>query len=155
MRTLNFRPKAALPLLMSLVCGCLISSGVFSQQYHLSSDANNLNLRDINGNARVTKPTYEPSKHIENKTSVVLTNVVVSPVKVYPTTIAGDHVNINSRLPVERIIITSTNGTNLFTKELSGQSDYISLNLPSLKKGMYLLTCIGNGWRSTDKILVP
>jgi len=87
--------------------------------------------------------------------TIKLSGDIVSPVKVYPTIISGNHVNINAALPVERITLTGQDGSVAFIKDLNGQKDYISLNIPALGKGMYFLTCFGNKWTTTDKLLIP
>lgn len=87
--------------------------------------------------------------------SIALAGIQKSPVKVYPTILTGNQVNINANWPVERIGVTSQNGTEVFIKIVNGQKDYISLAIPNLDKGMYFVTCYGKGWRTTDKILVP
>ncbi|MEO5564939.1 MAG: hypothetical protein ABIR18_15940 [Chitinophagaceae bacterium] len=87
--------------------------------------------------------------------SIALKGIQQSPVKVYPTILTGNQVNVNASWPVERIGVTSQNGTEVYIKVLNGQTDYITLAIPSLNKGMYFVTCYGKGWRTTDKILVP
>lgn len=87
--------------------------------------------------------------------TIRLSGDVVSPVKVYPTVVTGNHVNVNATLPVERVTLTRPDGTVAFVKDLNGQKDYITLNIPVLGKGMYFLTCFGNKWTTTDKLLIP
>jgi len=87
--------------------------------------------------------------------TIRLSGDLVSPVKVYPTIVTGNHVNINAALPVERVTLTRQDGSVAFIKELNGQKDYISMNIPVLGKGMYFLTCFGNKWTTTDKLLIP
>jgi hypothetical protein len=87
--------------------------------------------------------------------SIALNGESISPVKVYPTIVQGYHLNLISAWPVERITITRQDGSVAFIKDLNGQKDYISLNIPVLGKGMYFLTTFGSRWTDTDKILIP
>jgi len=75
-------------------------------------------------------------------------------VRVYPTVVTGDVVNVIAQQPVERIIVTSGNGTQAFVKEVAGQSDYIPVAVPSLGKGMYFITFYGRGWKETSKFIM-
>jgi hypothetical protein len=87
--------------------------------------------------------------------SIALSGESTSPVKIYPTIVTGSHVNLNAAWPVERISITRQDGSIAFVKDINGQKDYISVNIPALGTGMYFLTCFGNKWVTTDKILIP
>jgi len=87
--------------------------------------------------------------------AMLLEGQVVSPVSFYPTIITGNTININADWPVERLLITSGNGVQVFAKELNGQSHHIPVVLPSLAKGLYFMTFYGSGWKTTGKIIVP
>ena len=78
-----------------------------------------------------------------------------SPVRINSNIISGNMINMNAAWPVERIQVLALDGTQVFAKEVNGQRDYISLAVPSLSKGMYLVAFYGNGWKSTEKIVVP
>ncbi|RZL98041.1 MAG: T9SS type A sorting domain-containing protein [Pedobacter sp.] len=78
-----------------------------------------------------------------------------SPVQINSNIITGNVININAAWPVERIQVISTDGNPVFQKEVNGQRDFIPLAVPSLSKGMYFVAFYGNGWKSTEKIVVP
>jgi hypothetical protein len=75
-------------------------------------------------------------------------------VEVYPTIITGNTINMNASLPVEKLIISTANGQQVFTKTLGGQRDFISLVIPQLSGGMYFVTFYGPGWKTTGKIII-
>lgn len=85
----------------------------------------------------------------------MLEGKALSPVTVYPTVISGNMVNINAAWPVERIDVFSSDGVQVLGKNINGQRDFIPLAVPSLAKGMYWVTFYGNGWKTTEKIIVP
>ncbi len=76
------------------------------------------------------------------------------PVTIYPTVVSGNMLNVNAGWPIERVTIISGDGTQVYSKEVNGQKDLIPISLPSLAKGMYWVAFFGNGWRTTQKILV-
>ena len=86
--------------------------------------------------------------------AVMLDGVPVSPVKIYPTVISGNTVSINSQWPVERITVVSLAGAQVFTKEMSGQRDYISVVIPNLAQGQYRMVFTGKDWRATESFVV-
>ena len=85
---------------------------------------------------------------------VLLFGLTNSPVRIFPTILEGNMINLNSYWPVERINVFSSNGVQVFAKDLNGQKDYISLVLPSLSKGIYWMNFQGRGWRTTEKFIV-
>lgn len=90
-----------------------------------------------------------------NSKNILLDGTDVSPVKIYPTIVAGSVVNVNAGLPVERITVTSADGGQMFAKDLNGVRDFIPVALPSLSKGMYWMTFYGDNWKSTTKFIIP
>lgn len=78
----------------------------------------------------------------------------ISPVKLYPTTVEGNTINLRLDLPVERTSIISTDGREVFAKELGGKSGTLQVVIPSLSKGMYWMTFYGNGWQATEGFVV-
>ena len=87
--------------------------------------------------------------------SFLVDGTPVSPVKVYPTTVTGNVVNVNADFPVRRINIFALDGNQVFAKDVNGQRDFIPVAIPSLGKGMYMMSFIGDGWQKTEKIVVP
>lgn len=85
---------------------------------------------------------------------VLAGNKMIKPVKVYPTVVTGDVVNVVADLPVERIVITAGNGTQAVVRDVNGKRDFIPVQIPSLGKGMYLITFYGKDWRQTDKFMI-
>lgn len=83
-----------------------------------------------------------------------LEGIEFSPVKVYPTVITTNAVNVMAHWPVERIRIFSTNGIQVFAKEINGKRDYISIVLPALAKGVYYMTFYGNDWKTTEGFII-
>jgi hypothetical protein len=78
-----------------------------------------------------------------------------SPVRINSNLITGNMINLNAAWPVERAQVISGDGNVVFQKELNGQRDFIPMAVPSLAKGMYFVAFYGNGWKSTEKIVVP
>jgi hypothetical protein len=78
----------------------------------------------------------------------------VSPVEVYPTIITGNVINANAAIPVEKVIILSGNGDQVYLRAFDGKSDYISFAIPQLSRGMYYAVFYGRGWKSTEKIII-
>lgn len=86
---------------------------------------------------------------------VAVDGVNVSPVQIYPTIIQGNTININASWPVERILITSGSGAQIYAKDINGQKDLISIAVPPFGKGLYWMTFYGKGWKTTTKFIVP
>jgi len=89
-----------------------------------------------------------------NSSPFLLEGIDIPPVKIYPTAVEGNLVNVNAVFPVQRINISSTDGRQVYAQDMGGVSGYSRITIPPLNKGMYLLTCYGNGWTSTSKIVV-
>jgi hypothetical protein len=87
--------------------------------------------------------------------NILLSGDDVSPVKIYPTIITGNQVNINAAFPIERITVVSISGQQVYTQDVSGRTDYMTVTLPSLGKGIYIVNFSGQGWKWSDKIIVP
>jgi hypothetical protein len=123
----------------------LADKNIYSLRHHILDDRPMLyrvRIEQQNGKFFYTAP-------------IVLQGVPVSPVQIYPTVITGNTVNMNASWPVERIVVSSGSGAQVFTKEIGGQSNYIAVVVPSLAKGMYWMSFYGRGWKSTEKFLVP
>ena len=75
-------------------------------------------------------------------------------VKIYPTMIEGNTINIDAGLAVERINIYSSDGRQVFVKEMSGFSGTTQIVIPSLSKGMYWMNFYGSGWKSISKFII-
>jgi hypothetical protein len=86
--------------------------------------------------------------------SFILDGVPLSPVQLYPTIVTGNTININAAWPTERMTIVSTDGSEVFAKDLNGQRDYIPVVIPSLQTGMYIVTFHGRGWKYSEKMVI-
>ena len=93
-----------------------------------------------------SKTSYSPT--------FLLDGIPVSPVKLYPTIITGNTVNINAYWPVERIQVYAANGAQVYSQEVGGKRDYIAIVVPSLARGMYFMTFYGRDWKSTEKFFI-
>ena len=80
--------------------------------------------------------------------------VNVSPVQLQKNVVEGNVINVTAQFPVERLTIVSGNGLQLFAKDVNGMRDFIPIAIPSLDKGVYLITFYGNGWQSTSRFVV-
>lgn len=75
-------------------------------------------------------------------------------VKLYPTIIDGNTVNLRMYFPVQTVRITNAGGQQLFEKYLGGITGTTQIVIPALSKGVYWLTSYGNGWQSTSKFII-
>lgn len=89
-----------------------------------------------------------------NSSAFLLGGVDARPVKLYPTIVEGNTVNLQLFLPVERINIISMDGKQVMQKTIAGNAGFTQISIPSLSKGAYLMTFYGNGWQSTEKFMV-
>jgi hypothetical protein len=80
--------------------------------------------------------------------------IASSPVKLYPTVITGNTVNIRSYFPVQRITVLSGNGQQVYTKDVNGNTEDMNIVLPNLGKGIYFVHVMGKDWKSTERIIV-
>ena len=87
--------------------------------------------------------------------NILLQGISTSPVKIFPTIISGNTVNVIADFPVEHISVYAGNGQQVFTKAIGGKSESITVVLPSLGKGMYWMHFTGQGWKSTSQFIVP
>jgi len=89
-----------------------------------------------------------------NSANFLLGGVDIAPVKIYPTIVEGNTVNLQMYLPVQRINIISLDGKQVMQKDLGGTAGYSRVSIPPLSKGTYLMTFYGNGWQSTEKFMI-
>ena len=78
----------------------------------------------------------------------------IAPVKLYPTIVTGNTVNLQMYLPVHRLNIISFDGKHVMQKDLGGIAGNTQVALPALSRGQYLVTFYGNGWQSTEKFMI-
>ncbi len=89
-----------------------------------------------------------------NSSAFLLGGVDARPVRLYPTIVEGNTVNLQLYLPVERINIISMDGKQVMQKTIAGNAGFTQISIPALSKGTYLMTFYGNGWQSTEKFMV-
>jgi hypothetical protein len=78
----------------------------------------------------------------------------ISNVEMYPTIVTTNTITVNAFLPVERINILSTMGTQVFAKDIGGRSGTLSMVIPSLSSGTYYIVFYGNNWKDTKKFMI-
>jgi hypothetical protein len=86
--------------------------------------------------------------------SFLLGGIDARPVKLYPTIVQGNTVNLEMYLPVQRVNIVSTDGKQIMQKDMGGAAGFTQVAIPPLSKGIYLVTFYGNGWQSTEKFMI-
>jgi hypothetical protein len=86
--------------------------------------------------------------------NVLLEGGDIPPVSIYPTIVTGNVLNVVAGFPVERITVISGSGERVYAQEVAGRSEYMTITLPSLAKGMYWISFDGRGWRSTTKFII-
>ena len=80
--------------------------------------------------------------------------VLYPPVKVYPTIITTNVMNLQTYLPVQRMAIVLADGRQVFDREMGGVTGYTSISIPALPQGIYLVSFYGDGWRNTQRIII-
>ncbi|MEO8406240.1 MAG: PQQ-dependent sugar dehydrogenase [Chitinophagaceae bacterium] len=75
-------------------------------------------------------------------------------IKVYPTIITGNALQVNSGPSIQRVDMYSLDGKLIFTKILNGVSGYFSVPLPAVQSGMYLVQLTADDVKQTEKILI-
>lgn len=89
-----------------------------------------------------------------NSVNFLLNGVDISPVKIYPTIVEGNTINLQMTLPVQRINVISFDGKQIMQKEMGGIGGASQISIPVLCKGEYIMTFYGNGWQSTERFRV-
>ena len=74
--------------------------------------------------------------------------------QIHKNIISGNIVNATAQFPVERVTITSAEGFQQFAKDINGLKDFIPIAIPSLNRGVYFITFYGNGWKTTERIVI-
>jgi len=92
--------------------------------------------------------------HFFNSSIFLLDGIDHAPVKIYPTMIEGNTINVQFWVPVEHINVFSANGQQVFTKEMAGFMGNTQVVIPSLSKGNYMMTFYGQGWQSTQRFII-
>jgi len=86
--------------------------------------------------------------------SFLMEAVNYPPVKVYPTIVETSVLNVQMAFPVQRIALVAADGRQVFTKQIGGQSGFMQVTIPTVGKGIYFMVFYGNGWKSSEKVMV-
>jgi hypothetical protein len=86
--------------------------------------------------------------------SFLLGGVDIGPVKIYPTIVEGNTLNLRMAFPVNRMSIISPDGKQVMAKDLGGMVGTTQVAIPVLSRGQYLVTFYGNDWQSTEKFMI-
>jgi len=92
--------------------------------------------------------------HFFNSAVFLLDGYDHAPVKIYPTMVEGNTINMQFWIPVERINVFSSGGQQVYSKEMGGFLGSTQVVIPSLSKGTYMITFYGKGWQSTDRFII-
>jgi hypothetical protein len=92
--------------------------------------------------------------HFFNSVNFLLSGVDIAPVKIYPTIVEGNTLNLKMAFPVHRMNIISLDGKQVMQKDLGGITGTTQVVVPVLNRGQYLVTFYGNGWQSTEKFMI-
>jgi hypothetical protein len=92
--------------------------------------------------------------HFFNSMNFLLGGVDMAPVKIYPTIVEGNTLNLKITFPVQRMNIISLDGKQVMAKDLGGIVGDTQVAIPALSRGQYLVTFYGNGWQSTEKFMI-
>ena len=77
-----------------------------------------------------------------------------APVKIYPTMVEGNTINLQLWFPVEGINVFSSSGQQVFAKEMGGFMGSTQVVIPSLSLGTYMMTFYGKSWQSTQRFTI-
>lgn len=89
-----------------------------------------------------------------NSVNFLLNGIDLSPVKIYPTIVEGNTLNLQISYPVHRLSIISLDGKQVMAKDLGGIAGFVQIAIPVLSKGQYMVTFYGNGWQRTEKFMI-
>ncbi|RYY53444.1 MAG: T9SS type A sorting domain-containing protein [Chitinophagaceae bacterium] len=81
--------------------------------------------------------------------------VPLAPLRIITNTTNSNVLNVNSNWPINRVNIFSLDGTQVLARDLNGQREFIPIAIPDLGKGMYIVHFLGDGWKHSEKILIP
>lgn len=87
--------------------------------------------------------------------SMLLGGADISPVKIYPTMITGQVVNVITVLPVERINVINGSGQQVYSQDINGREEFMAINIPALAKGYYHMQFVGQGWKTSKQFIIP
>ena len=89
-----------------------------------------------------------------NSGNFLLDGIDIALVKIYPTIIEGNTMNLQMTFPVHRMSIVSLDGKQVMAKDLGGIRGFTQIAIPVLSRAQYLVTFYGNGWQRTEKFII-
>ncbi len=122
----------------------LVTTGAYSLKHHTTD----------NGSFLYRIRIEKKDGRFVNSNSFMLEREDEPVVKLYPTIIEGNTVNLRMYFPVQTVRIASADGRQVFEKYLGGITGTTQIVIPALSKGIYWLTSYGNGWQSTSKFII-
>jgi hypothetical protein len=97
-------------------------------------------MKDLDGSSRYS--------------SIVVVGDNTRNVRIYSNVLHTNSIELTGNIPLDKINVYNTSGVELYTKNLNGTEGYISIQLPSLAKGIYLVRLQGGDFVKTERILV-
>ena len=86
--------------------------------------------------------------------SILMEGARTPAVLLYPTVVENNTLNLRMDLPVQRLSVISTDGKEVFSKQMGGQIGTTQLVIPPIARGTYYMVIHGNDWKSTEKFIV-
>jgi glucose/arabinose dehydrogenase len=121
------------------------SSGAAYSFRHTTSNAGKLfyrlQMRDLDANLRYSSIISVGGKNTGD-------------VKIYPTLLKNNLLNLNAGTPVESLKLYSSEGKEMYSNNLNGRQGYFSIQLPALPKGIYFVAIRGKDLNKTERILI-
>lgn len=127
-----------------VAAGSNINGGSYSFKHYINNTGlirYRLNMMDIDQSAR-----YSPI--------ILISSSGDRELKIYPTVITNNTLQVISGFDVQKIELFTTDGKQVYTKDINGQNGYFNIPLPALQKGMYMVRLTGNGFGQTEKVFI-
>ena len=92
--------------------------------------------------------------HTTYSTVIELSKKQFGSVKVYPAPVTGNQLKFVSEKPVEEIALFSADGKRVFERSLSNSAGTITVSIPYLQKGIYILRLKNKNDYLTERIII-
>jgi hypothetical protein len=122
----------------------IVDKGVYNLKHH-TTDIGSLLYR-----IRIEKK----DNRFAYSTSFLLEGTDSRPVKIYPTIVETNVLNLKIYFPVQSLRIFASDGRQVIQKDMGGYTGTTQLVLPSPQKGIYFISFTGDGWKSTERFIV-
>jgi hypothetical protein len=86
--------------------------------------------------------------------SVLMEGARTPAVLLYPTVVENNTVNLRMDLPVQKLMVISPDGKEVFSKQMGGQTGSTQVVIPPIARGTYYMVFQGANWKSTEKFIV-